>query len=120
MEPEVLIGIVGVFISGGAVGVAATLVAQLLRRTAGGGRHTTPLVEHADIPLLAEEVAGVIREQLRFDIRDELALALEERDTQLAHMGERIEFAERLLARAQSANDEVNAAPHQPHSARKA
>ena len=111
MEPEVLIGIVGVFVSGGALGVAGTLMAQWFQRKAGGGQHTAPLVDHTDVPLLAGEVADVIREQLRFDIRDEVTLALESRDTELVHLGERLEFAERLLARARPADTGVNAAP---------
>jgi len=114
MEPEVLIGIVAVFVSGGALGVAGTLLAQLFQRRAGGGQGNDALVDQADIPLLASEVASAVREQLRFDIRDEVAAALESRDTQLAHLGERLEFAERLLAGARAATDEVNAAPRGP------
>ncbi len=45
-----------------------------------------------------QEIADLVTQQLRQEIRDALAGALEERESEFEELHERIDFAERLLA----------------------
>lgn len=57
-----------------------------------------------------DELADAISQRLRDDIREEINLALAARDAELEDLQERVDFAERLLARGRSAVDDRPAA----------
>ncbi len=57
-----------------------------------------------------DELADAISRRLRDDIREEINLAMEARDAELEDLQERVDFAERLLARGRSALDDQQSA----------
>jgi Mg2+ and Co2+ transporter CorA len=50
----------------------------------------------------AEEIAELVSRQLREEIRDEVARALEDRQSEVDELHERLDFAERILTQGRS------------------
>ncbi len=71
MEPEVLIGIVAVFVAGGGVGAVGTLLTQWVLRKIDGPSRPPPhkTVDRAEVDLLRSEVAEVNRHLYNLDTR---------------------------------------------------
>ncbi len=69
MEPEVVIGIVGVFVSGGAVGVAVTLLGQWAHRSLFWKPPRERSFADREVELLRGEVADLTRAVLDLDQR---------------------------------------------------
>lgn len=69
MTPELLFGLVAVFVSGGAIGSAGTLLAQWLFRKVDGRPVGEPALGPADAELLREEVAELGRHVRNLDAR---------------------------------------------------
>jgi len=69
MEPEVVIGILGVFVSGGAVGVGVTLLGQWAHRSLFWKPPRERSLADRDVELLRGEVADLTRVVLDLDQR---------------------------------------------------
>jgi hypothetical protein len=69
MTPEILFGLAAVFVSGGAIGSAGTLLAQWLFRKVDGQPVRGTAVRPADAELLREEVAELGRHVRNLDAR---------------------------------------------------
>ncbi len=78
MEPEIIIGIAGVFVSGCAIGSVSILAMQWAARRLSGDHGRPPPLEAQEMGMLRGEVADLSRV-----VRD---------------LGERVDFQERLLA----------------------
>jgi len=80
MGPEVWVGIVAVFVAGGAIGSIGTLLAQWVVRKMGGEGQAPPSLEAREIGLLRAEVSDLNR--------------------QFRNVDERLDFQEKLLGGA--------------------
>jgi len=69
MTPEILFGLAAVFVSGGAIGSAGTLLAQWLFRKVDGQPARGPSLGSADAELLREDVAELGRHVRNLDAR---------------------------------------------------
>ena len=83
MEPEIIVGVLAVFVSGGALGAAGTLLSQwVMKKISGPGAQKLSPADRREIALLKAEVA-------------DMAL-------QLNSVDERMDFTEQLLGGALS------------------
>ena len=75
MDLEVLIGIIAVFVAGGGVGAAGTLMTQWVLRKIDGPSHPPPhkTVDRAEVDLLRSEVAEMNRHLYNLDTRLDFA-----------------------------------------------
>ena len=99
MDPEVVIGIAAVFVSGGALGVGVTLFGQWVHGKLSWKAYTPQMLESQDVALLRGDVADLNRTV--DDLKD------------------RLEFQEKLLAggspvRASGASGDPVAPPPDP------
>ena len=80
LGPEFWVGLAAVFVSGGAVGAAGTLLSQWLLRKMGGGQPAAPTLGEREVRFLRTELADLAR--------------------QVKNMDDRLDFQERLLGGA--------------------
>ncbi len=83
MQPEIIVGILAVFVTGGALGAAGTLLSQwVMKKISGSAAHKLSPADRREIALLKAEVADMAR--------------------QLNSVDERMDFTEQLLGGALS------------------
>jgi len=71
MEPEILIGVLAVFVSGGGIGVGATLLCQWAHRKLSWKPYHARPVGESDLTLLRNEVTDLTRTVLDLNDRVE-------------------------------------------------
>jgi hypothetical protein len=69
MSPELWIGLVAVFVSGGAIGSAGTLLAQWLVKKVDGAPSSRQALDAAEMDVLRNEVAEIGRHIRNLDAR---------------------------------------------------
>ena len=92
MEPYMLIGPVLAAGTALALGAMALVGIRIWARRGGGAN--------------VEEIAEAVGRQLKNEIRDEVARALDDRQGEIDELHERLDFAERLLTRGRSSGAE--------------
>ena len=91
MQPEVLVGVLAVFVSGGALGIGGTLCCQWAHRKLSWKPYQTPPLEGPELVLLRSDVADLNRTVL--------------------DLSERLEFQERLRIPPEAAGTASRAGP---------
>lgn len=69
MSPELVIGLVAVFVSGGAVGSAGTLLAQWILKKVDGAPAPRRFLDEPEVDVLRSEVAELGRHMRNLDAR---------------------------------------------------
>jgi len=115
MGPEIWVGIAAVFVSGGAIGAAGTLLAQWLVRNL--GRPSARLeVARAEREMLRAELAELHRHVRNMDARLDFTERLLDGAISVAPPPARLPDLERLDAERRSA-DPTGTRPHDPRDA---
>jgi hypothetical protein len=69
MSPEIWVGVAAVFVAGGAIGSAGTLLAQWLLRKIDGVQSPRQALDAAEMDVMRSEVAAIGRQMRNLDAR---------------------------------------------------